>query len=333
MLAYAFGGLSFSDIVNADKEEFENIHSLFAEIILRGMNRQIKRGFQRDYKHKTETLSTIRGRIDISTSLASNSQIRKQLVCEFDEFTEDTIPNRIIKSAAILLIRKGELSREVRYRLKRLCDILSNVKNISPAKIRFDVLKNLKLNLDYKMLLNVCKLLFDGLLMNEQDGEYKLRKFLQDDKMHALFERFVREYFRYHYPEFNAAASQIPWDTEVDDPFLPTMKSDTTLSYGGKTLIIDTKYYSHSMSTFYGKSSYHSGNMYQIFSYVKNADKTNNGKLSGMLLYAKTDETIIPNSDNNFGGNIISVKTLDLTLPFEGIKKQLELIADNLKNH
>jgi 5-methylcytosine-specific restriction enzyme subunit McrC len=332
MLAYAFGGLNSAEIVNTGKEEFENIHSLFAEIILRGMNRQIKRGLRRDYEQKTESLSTIRGRINISESLASNSQMRKQLVCEFDEFTEDTIPNRIIKSAAILLIRKGELSQEVRHRLKRLCDILSNVQNISPSKIRFEVLKNLKLNVDYKMLLNVCKLLFEGLLLNEQSGEYKLRKFLQDEKMHALFERFVREYFRYHYPEFNASASQIPWNTEIDDPFLPTMKSDTTLTYRGKTLIIDTKYYDHSMSTFYGKSSYISEHMYQIYTYVKNADKTNSGNVSGMLLYAKTDDTIAPNSENNFGGNKISVKTLDLTLQFDEIKQQLDMIADSLKH-
>jgi 5-methylcytosine-specific restriction enzyme subunit McrC len=331
MLAYAFGGLNSAEIINTDKEEFENIHSLFAEIILRGMSRQIKRGLRRDYQQKTELLSTIRGRINISESLASNSQIRKQLVCEFDEFTEDTIPNRIIKSAAILLIRKGELSRETRHKLKRMCDILSNVQNISPSKIRFDILKNIKLNLDYKMLLNVCKLLFDGLLMNEQSGEYKLRKFLQDDKMHALFERFVREYFHYHYPEFNAQSKEIKWDAEFTDDYLPQMKTDTTLTYRGKTLIIDTKYYSHSMSVFYSKSSYHSGNLYQIYTYVKNADKTNSGNVSGMLLYAKTDDTILPNGYNNFGGNTISVKTLDLTLPFEGIKRQLDMIADSLK--
>jgi 5-methylcytosine-specific restriction enzyme subunit McrC len=51
-----------------------------------------------------------------------------------------------------------------------------------------------------------------------------------------------------------------------------------------------------------------------------------------MLLYAKTDEEVTPNSDNNFGGNTISVKTLDLTLPFEGIKRQLDLIANSLKS-
>jgi 5-methylcytosine-specific restriction enzyme subunit McrC len=332
MLAYAFGGLDSAEIVNADREEFENIHSLFAEIILRGLNRQIKRGLRMDYEQKTETLSTIRGRINISETLASNSQIRKQLVCEFDEFTEDTIPNRIIKSAAILLIRKGELSREVRHRLKRLCDILTNVQNVNPSKIRFDILKNLKLNLDYKMLLNVCKLLFDGLLMNEMGGEYKLRKFLQDEKMHALFERFVREYFRYHYPEFNAQPKEIKWDTEFTDDYLPQMKTDTTLTYRGKTLIIDTKYYSHSMATFYSKASYHSGNMYQIYTYVKNADKMHSGDVSGMLLYAKVDDEVTPDSDNSFGGNTISVKTLDLTMRFDGIKRQLDMIADSLKS-
>jgi hypothetical protein len=51
-----------------------------------------------------------------------------------------------------------------------------------------------------------------------------------------------------------------------------------------------------------------------------------------MLLYAKTDDTILPNGCNNFGGNKISVKTLDLTLPFDGIKRQLDLIANSLKS-
>ncbi len=34
--------------------------------------------------------------------------------------------------------------------------------------------------------------------------------------------------------------------------------------------------------------------MYQIYAYVKNKDVNHTGKVSGMLLFAKTDEAITP---------------------------------------
>lgn len=49
--------------------------------------------------------------------------------------------------------------------------------------------------------------------------------------------------------------------------------------------------------------------------------------MSGMLLYAKTDETIQPDNSYIMSGNRISVKTLDLNVPFEKIKEQLDSIV------
>jgi len=49
--------------------------------------------------------------------------------------------------------------------------------------------------------------------------------------------------------------------------------------------------------------------------------------VSGMLLYAKTDEEIQPDGVYQMSGNQISVRTLDLGLPFEKIRKQLDGIA------
>ena len=56
----------------------------------------------------------------------------------------------------------------------------------------------------------------------------------------------------------------------------------------------------------------HSGNIYQIFAYVKNEDVSMTGKVAGMLLYAKTEEEIVPDGHEIFGGNPISFRTLDL---------------------
>lgn len=44
-----------------------------------------------------------------------------------------------------------------------------------------------------------------------------------------------------------------------------------------------------------------SGNLYQIYTYVKNYDNDNTGNVSGLLLYAKTDEELEPRGDYMMG--------------------------------
>lgn len=71
--------------------------------------------------------------------------------------------------------------------------------------------------------------------------------------------------------------------------------------------------------------------MYQIFTYVKNketelADKPN--EVSGMLLYAKTDEDIYPENEYRMCGNRIEVRALNLDGDFALIREQLDGIAE-----
>ena len=53
-------------------------------------------------------------------------------------------------------------------------------------------------------------------------------------------------------------------------------------------------------------------------------------EVSGMLLYAATDEDIQPDATYRMSGNRISATTLDLDRPFEEIRAQLDGIADML---
>lgn len=61
---------------------------------------------------------------------------------------------------------------------------------------------------------------------------------------------------------------------------------------------------------------------------TKNLDVDNTGDVSGMLLYAKTEHHVQPNNVYHMGGNQITVKTLDLNLPFSMITNQLETIVE-----
>ena len=81
----------------------------------------------------------------------------------------------------------------------------------------------------------------------------------------------------------------------------------------------------------YMTQTLHSGNLYQIFTYVKNWNAAPDETISGMLLYARTDDAIQPDNDYQMSGNQISVKTLDLNCDFAVIAAQLDAIADRIK--
>ena len=109
------------------------------------------------------------------------------------------------------------------------------------------------------------------------------------------------------------------------------MQSDIHLQRGNTVLIIDAKYYSHTTQVQFDKHTLHSNNLYQIFTYVKNrsyqfGEKENT--VSGMLLYAKTEEEIQPDNVYQMHGSQISVKTLDLNLPFAEIASQMDRIVE-----
>ena len=236
--------------------------------------------------------------------------------------------NQIIKSTATLLLRSGKVKREYKQSLKKELLYFSNVDLIDPKQVRWSSVRFHRNNQTYYMLIHICRLIIDGMLMTTKSGEYKLATFIDEQHMCRLNEKFILEYYRKHYPKLNASASQIPW--AVDDDFtkmLPVMQTDIHLQKENDVLIIDAKYYSHTTQSQFNKNTIHSNNLYQIFTYVKNLDTNKSGNVAGMLLYAKTDEIVLPNNDYKMGGNQISVKTLNLDCEFAEIKIQLDGIV------
>ena len=187
-------------------------------------------------------------------------------------------------------------------------------------------------NQTYRMLISICYLVVKGLLQTKRDGTVHLMDFLDEQRMCRLYEKFILAYYRKEHPEITANASQISWQLDNDmSDMLPVMQTDIMLSRGNSILIIDAKYYSHTMQTQFDTYSIHSGNLYQIFTYVKNKEvelADTQHVVSGMLLYAKTDETLLPNQTYQMSGNRISVKTLDLDCDFEKIAEQLDEIVE-----
>lgn len=335
MLSYVFRNLNSIGEVHLSHEEFENIHDLFSRILYLGISNQIKRGLYKEYEEQKEDLSCLKGKINISESISTMSLVKKKLVCEYEEYSENTYFNQILKSSCTLLVRKGNIKLENKKALKNILLYFANVEEIDLKNIKWKQLSYHRNNTTYKMLLNICYLLVNGLLQTTTAGELKLNNYIDDQHMHKIYEKFILEYYRKHFPQLNANSSYIPWDVEATDglEFLPNMQSDIMLTFEDRCLIIDAKFYSHTMQQQFDKKSYNSNNLYQIFTYVKNKEADDKYKnVAGMLLYAKTDETVTPDGEYTISGNKIAVKTLDLNADWNNITKQLNLIAENFVN-
>ncbi|MGL4796962.1 MAG: 5-methylcytosine restriction system specificity protein McrC, partial [Paraclostridium sp.] len=123
----------------------------------------------------------------------------------------------------------------------------------------------------------------------------------------------------------------INWDASgADISFLPIMKTDITIKSADIVTIMDTKYYRNSLARNMETEKFHSNNLYQIFSYLKNAEAkgeiyTNS---RGILLYPEVDKVL--DESYEIQGHVIKVCTLNLNDDWDCIyNRLLEVYSSN----
>ena len=330
MLSYSFQVLNEQGYKKVDTEEFHNVADLCASVLIKGVTVQLKKGLGREYIQEDDVLSSLRGKIDITASIKSRTMLKKQMVCVYDEFSVNSYMNKILKTTMSLLLG-ADIAKNRKKELRKLLVFFDEVDLIDIHAIQWNMQYN-KNNQTYRMLISVCYLVINGLLQTNSDGDTKLMDFLDEQRMCRLFEKFILEYYRKEHSEIKATASQIPWQLDDDmNDMLPVMQTDIMLTKNDKVLIIDAKYYAKTLQSQYDVKTLHSGNLYQIFTYVKNKEvELSKGphEVAGMLLYAKTDEVVLPDNEYKMSGNKVIVRTLDLDCDFAAVASQLDSIAE-----
>ena len=80
MLSYAFQELRKNNYDEISKEDFEYIQDLFAEILYKGISYQLKQGLYREYIERKDTLSVLKGKLDIQGTI--RNRIRRKNTLE-----------------------------------------------------------------------------------------------------------------------------------------------------------------------------------------------------------------------------------------------------------
>lgn len=329
LLAYAFRSLHLAAWRSAGTEPFRDVQNLFAALFAKGIGWRLKQGLPRDYVLRRDDLPGLRGRLDMPGVIADRAARRPRLACEYDEFSEDHLLNRILRAAAEALLRAPQVDRKYKAALRRELSYFSSVAALDLSCVPWSRLVFPRNAGNVEWLVRLAELLTKGLLMTEESGGTHLRETLTDDALARLYEKFLLGWFSLYFPRLHPGARRIPWAAEGEEAFLPAMQSDVTLSDGARELVLDAKCYSHAMQEHWGRRTQHSHNLYQIFTYVKNREAVlgPGQTVSGLLLYARTDEAVQPAQTYRLAGSRIDVRTLDLTGDFSRIELALRRIA------
>lgn len=329
MLCYAWGHLAEKEFAKIAREDEKDIKHLLTRILLVKLRSLIKRGYFKEYIGFREETSTLRGKILFQESINTFSFKRAKMHCEFEEMSHDILHNQIIKSILYYLIQSVKLEKELKDEVIQVYEHFGGISRLQLHPSIFNKVKLHRSNQHYRFVLDICRFLYESLLINEGNTDEKFADFEREPKaMARLFEDFVRNFYKKETPEYRVFRENIYWEAEGEDlSYLPLMQTDISLESQTRKIIMDTKYYQHSLTQYKGSQKLISGNLYQLFAYLSNHKKASEKETIGILLYPKTGQEL--NLSYVVKGYQMQVYTVDLNQDWRSIHERLVEIVMN----
>lgn len=332
LLCYAWDMLEEAELIDASQDDCESAAELFGRVLESGVTYLLKRGLDRGYVTESLDTPSLRGKLDLTTTLKRNLLRRMQVHCLVDSLTYDVPQNQIIKATLGKLVRCENLDRSLRDRLLRLYRRLHDVAEVPLSPKLFSSVTLHRNNAFYGFVLQVCRLIYEARLVDERPGAWRFRDFLREDAaMARLFERFVFNFFKREQTQFAVRREQIKWAGAIGEPgvlsYLPTMNTDISLTSAERKIIVDTKYYRETLQTNFGKQSIRSENLYQLYAYLTNSAQAGSSStpLEGILLYPTVGQDV--DLDFRLQEIRIRVLTVDLSSEWPSIHARLSSLA------
>lgn len=146
-------------------------------------------GLHRGYRERSERGPYLVGALDLPAQLREGPGRKDQLHSRLDDFTADVPCNQALRAVVEQLLASPLLGEEVRARLRACLPGLEQVQAWRPSALEWERLRAGRLPEDYSLLLELARLLVDGLAPGEAAGPTPAPAFLLD--MERVWERHV----------------------------------------------------------------------------------------------------------------------------------------------
>lgn len=332
LLCYARNQLEARDLIDVDAVEGASPADLFAEVMVAGVRRLMRRGVPRSYRSRQEDTRAPRGRLELSPSITGGLLMRGQVRCTIDELTPDIVFNQALKTALRVLASRPEVTAERRRALRRHVVALGTVRDV---RLSADLLRAAqsegRVGLE-DMLLGICELVWmAGLPAASGPGRAFLDLTADARIFGRVFEDFVLGWFRAEQSTFCARKVKVPWQVDArptDRAFLPEMEGDVLLARSDARFLLECKAYAQTLGGRYGASKVRSAHLYQILTYLAHLAADGGPPLAGMLLYARAEVDL--DLAFELGEHRVMVRTLDLRRPWHEIDGALQRLTSHL---
>jgi 5-methylcytosine-specific restriction enzyme subunit McrC len=240
------------------------------------LHRALDRGLLRGYRTEEAALATVRGRLRIDDQLRTRFGMLPPVEVRYDEFTEDTEENRLLKAALARLRRFRVRSEPARRLLRAFDQRLYEVESVEYDGRSLPQFIYTRLNEHYRPAIELAKLILRGAAFELHHGTVQASAFLVD--MNQIFEDFIvvglRETLRLSERVFPQGATGR--HLALDRAKAVELNPDISWWDGGRcTFVGDAKYKRVNLA------GINHPDLYQVLAYALAADLP-----GGLLIYA-----------------------------------------------
>ena len=258
----------------------ETLAAIFAD----RLRRELLRGPERAYIRREENLRKFKGKLLIAQQVRHNAAHRERFFCRFDEFSEDTLMNRIFRAACRVLLNATHTPL-TQDRLRHCLLLLDGVEDVFVQDELFDQITITRQNERFADVLHFCRLILQGLSPTVQAGRERSFSLLFD--MNRVFEDFVTAFLKKQviphldgyrlYPQAKSQRRHLMRDRGRD---VLLLQPDILITSNDRQLVLDTKW-----KQFSGKVG--RDDLYQIYAYTKRYECRRSVLLYPYVLEAK----------------------------------------------
>jgi 5-methylcytosine-specific restriction enzyme subunit McrC len=243
LFLYAWDRFSEGNRADVGADVSPDLPNLLARVLASGVRRQLSRGLDRGYVERVDELALPRGKFLLQDTVKRSGLASGRAVCQFDELSADTLPNRILRAAMRCLYLSPDIAVGVAAELRRLEMRLQGVARMPLSPTLFRSLQVTKSQAHYGLLMDVCRLVMDLSLPDKSGIGHRFYDILEDEtRMSEVFEHFVRNFYRLEQNHYSVAAETILWPAICAAPsqigYLPTMITDVTLRSEDITIVV-----------------------------------------------------------------------------------------------